>query len=73
MIKDIIVESNQVILTLVIPFMEIPTQIRDYLINSIREPLAKLDASLDVEIKIAGMNQEERTNFLKMAREGWIG
>ncbi len=73
MLKDIIVGSNKVALTLALPLMEIPTQIRDYLVHSIREALAKLDASLEVEIKIAEMSQEERTKFLKMAREGWIG
>jgi ATP-binding protein involved in chromosome partitioning len=73
MLNDITVEGNKVTLTLVLPFMGIPIQIKDYLINSLCQALANVDASLEVEMNIAEMNEQERARFLKMAREGWIG
>ena len=73
MLKDIIVEGEKVIVTLVLPLMGIPTQVKNYLINNIRQALANLDASPEVDVKLAEMNPEERTKFFAMAQEGWIG
>jgi ATP-binding protein involved in chromosome partitioning len=73
MLKDIIVEGKKVTLTLALPLMGIPTEVRDYLINSVGQALANLDASLEVDISLAEMNPEERARFLAMAQEGWIG
>jgi ATP-binding protein involved in chromosome partitioning len=73
MIKDIIVEGKKVTLTLALPLMGIPTEVRDYLINSIGQALANLDANLKFEVDLAEMNPEERARFLAMAQEGWIG
>jgi ATP-binding protein involved in chromosome partitioning len=73
MLKDIIVENKKVTLTLALPLMGIPTEVKDYLINSIHQALANLDASLEGDVKLAEMNPEERTKFLAMAKEGWIG
>ena len=72
MLKDVVVEGNKVSLTLVLPFMGIPTQIKDYLVHSIHEALAGLDASLQIELKLAEMTQDEIAKFSKMAMEGWI-
>lgn len=73
MLKDITVESNKVTLTLTLPFMGIPIQIKDYLINSLYQALANVDDSLEVKMNIAEMNEQERARLFKMAREGWIG
>ncbi len=73
MLKDITVESNKVTLTLTLPFMGIPIQVKDYLINSLCQALANVDTNLEVEMNIAGMSEQERARFLKMAREGWVG
>jgi ATP-binding protein involved in chromosome partitioning len=72
-LKNIIVEGKQVTLTLALPFMGIPLEVRDYLTNSVRQALANLDASLEVDVNLAEMNPEERAKFLAMAKEGWIG
>ena len=71
--KDITVRSNKVTLTLVLPFMGIPIQVKDYLTDSLRQALANVDASLEVEMNMAEMSEKERTKFLEMAREGWLG
>lgn len=73
MLKDVIVEGNKVSLTLLLPFMGIPIQIKDYLVHSIHEALARLDASPEVELNLAEMNDEERAKFFRMAQEGWLG
>ena len=73
MLKDIIVEGNKVTLTLTLPFMGIPIQVKDYLINSIHHALTKLDASLEVNLNLAEMSEDERTKFFRMAMERWIG
>jgi metal-sulfur cluster biosynthetic enzyme len=66
-IKDIVVRDNIVILTLALPFPEIP--IKEYLVNSVREPITKL--GLELEIKITVMSQQEREAFLAMEQESW--
>ena len=73
MLRDIVVESNKVVLTLALPLMGIPTPVKDYLINTLSQALANLDASLEVEVNLVEMNPGERTKFFAMAREGWIG
>jgi ATP-binding protein involved in chromosome partitioning len=73
MLKDIIVEGKKVTLTLALPLMGIPAQVKDYLVNSVHQALANLDASLEIEVNLAEMSPEERAKFLAMAQEGWIG
>ncbi|MBE9482098.1 MAG: DUF59 domain-containing protein [Chloroflexi bacterium] len=73
MLKDITVGSNKVTLTLVLPFMGIPIQVKDYLTDSLRQALANVETSLEVEMNMAEMSEKERTKFLEMAREGWLG
>ncbi|GAI55600.1 unnamed protein product, partial [marine sediment metagenome] len=70
MIKNVIATENKVMLTLMLPFMYIP--IKEELIRSVKEAITKLNADVNVEIKIAEMNQEERARFMSMARKAWI-
>jgi metal-sulfur cluster biosynthetic enzyme len=67
MVKDITIEGNKVAVTLAVPFSGIP--IKDLLINSVREPIEKLGAK--VEMKLAIMNQQELQAFLAMEHESW--
>jgi len=73
MLKDMIVEGKKVTLTLALPLMGIPTEVKDYLMSSVRRALANLDVGLEVTVTLAEMNPEERTKFLAMAQEGWLG
>ncbi|HEX73571.1 MAG TPA: iron-sulfur cluster assembly protein [Dehalococcoidia bacterium] len=73
MLKDVVVEGNKVGITLLVPFVGIPIQVRDYIIDSLHQALTKVDASLEVEINIAEMSQDEIAKFIKMAQEGWLG
>jgi Mrp family chromosome partitioning ATPase len=68
MIRDVSVEDEKVTLTLVLPFKEIP--IKDDLVGSVREAVTSLDANLEVEVKLAEMNQQERAAFMTEAQGG---
>lgn len=69
MVKDITIEGNKVTVTLAVPFPGIP--IKDLLVNSVREPIEKLGAK--VEVKLAVMNQQELKVFIAMENESWKG
>jgi len=68
-IKDISIKDNKVLITMALPFPNIP--IVDQLVSSIKEPIEKL--GVEVEVKQTVMNQEELQVFLKMEEEGWTG
>ncbi len=69
MVKDITIEGNKVTVTLAVPFPGIP--IKDLLVNSVREPVEKLGAK--VEVKLAVMNPQELKAFIAMENESWKG
>ena len=71
MIKDVGLRGSEVRLKLVLPILNIPAPVKDYLVNSLREAVAALSARLEVEI--AQMNDEERQVFLAMEQESWKG
>jgi Mrp family chromosome partitioning ATPase len=68
MIRDVSVKDEQVMLTLVLPFKEVP--IKDDLVSSVREAVTSLDANLEVEVKLAEMDQQERAAFMTEAEGG---
>jgi metal-sulfur cluster biosynthetic enzyme len=69
MLKNVICRQDKVNLTLKLPFLQVP--IKDLLIESIKKTLSGLDSSIQVEINIEQMSQEQRDEFAKMAKEGW--
>jgi ATP-binding protein involved in chromosome partitioning len=69
MVRDVAVEDNRVMLTMVLPFPGIP--IKDLLVQSLREAVAR--PGVEVEVKLADMTQKERDTFLLMVQQGWIG
>ena len=68
-IKHIAVEQRRVKVTLAFPFPNIP--IKDHIIHSVREPLQKLGAEL--ELKLTVMNHDELQKFLAMEQDAWKG
>jgi metal-sulfur cluster biosynthetic enzyme len=68
-IKHIAVEQRKVKVTLAFPFPNIP--IKDDIIQSVREPLQKLGA--EIEVKLTVMNHEELQKFLAMEQDAWKG
>jgi ATP-binding protein involved in chromosome partitioning len=70
-VKEITVKGNKVLVTMALPFPGIPTQVKDYLVNSVVEQIKKLDVEVEVDVTI--MNQEELQAFLDMEQESWKG
>jgi len=68
-IGDVVYKEMKVSLTLKLPFLQVP--IKNLLIEIIKKTLVDLDSSIQVEINIKEMSQEERDKFTKMAKEGW--
>jgi len=68
MIKDVSVADKKVTLTLVLPFAEIP--IKDDLVRMVKGAVAKLDATLQVEVNLAEMSQKERAAFMTASEGG---
>jgi metal-sulfur cluster biosynthetic enzyme len=69
--KEITMEHGKVTLTLALPFPGIPVSIKDYFVNSLHKMVT--DLGVEIEIRIAEMNQEEREAFLAMEQESWKG
>ena len=69
MIEDIVHKEYKADLTLKLPFPGIP--IKEVLIQSIHGALADVDETMQVEITIKQMSQEEREKFMRMAKEKW--
>lgn len=71
MIKDVGLHGSEARLTLLLPILNIPAPVKDYLVNSLREAVAAL--GLQLEVEVAEMNEEERQAFLAMEQESWKG
>ncbi len=69
MIKDVVYKQKHVSLTLNLPFLQVP--VKDVLVESTKKALADLDSSIEVEINIEQMTEQQREKFVKMAKEGW--
>jgi metal-sulfur cluster biosynthetic enzyme len=74
MIRDVIYtsEDNTVSLTLVLPVLNIPQNVRDYMVNSLYQALKSLDVEL-TEVNLAQMTEEERQVFLALEQQNWRG
>ncbi len=68
-VKDVSVSGNKVGIVMAFPFANIP--IGDFLVSSVKEPLEKLGA--EVEVRVTVMDEGERQRFLDLEREGWKG
>ena len=68
-VKEISVIGNSVTITLAFPSAGIPIESR--LINSVREPVEKLGA--EVEVKTTLMNPNKVQEFLAMEQSAWKG
>ena len=69
MIEDLVYKQKHVSLTLNLPFLQVP--VKGVLLESIKKALADLDSSIEVEINIKQMTEQQRENFTKMAKKGW--
>ena len=68
-VKEVSLKDNKVTIVIAFPALNIP--IGDYLVNSIKEPIEKID--LTIEVKITAMNQNELNKFLDLEQKNWKG
>jgi metal-sulfur cluster biosynthetic enzyme len=69
MVQDIQASEEGVTLKLVLPFLGIPTVIRDYMVHSLQQAVAGFDAEL--EIQVTEMTPAERQRFLTLEQQNW--
>jgi len=68
-VKDIKLKGDKVVVTIAFPAPNVP--IRDMIINSVKEPIAKLGA--ECQIKEMIMTSKEREVFLDKEQKNWKG
>ncbi len=71
MIIDAAVSGNTVNVAMALPMMGIPDVVRNALVQSIREPLAKL--GLELNVQFFEMTPEVRDNFFALSQANWKG
>ena len=64
-------EAKTISVTLVLPMMTIPIEIRDMLINSIAEVLKQKASGYKLKISFAQMNDKQRMNFFSLSKQNW--
>jgi len=69
MVKNIRIEKETIVVTLNLPFLGIP--IRDELARIVTEAVANEDEASRAEVQFAAMSEEDRTEFMRKARERW--
>jgi len=74
MIRDVVYNSEDktVSLALVLPVLNIPQNVRDYMVNSLYQALKSLDVEL-TEVNLAQLTEEERQVFLALEQQNWRG
>jgi metal-sulfur cluster biosynthetic enzyme len=66
-VKNIEIKNRKIKITMAFPFPNIP--IEDYLINSVRRSIEKIDTTVEFETVV--MNKEELQKFLTLEKENW--
>jgi len=69
MVQDIQASEDGVSLKLVLPFLGIPTVVRDYMLHSLQQAVAGFDAELKVQV--TEMTPAERQRFFALEQENW--
>jgi metal-sulfur cluster biosynthetic enzyme len=64
--------DGRVTLTLVLPFQNIPDNIRDYMVNSLAAAAQSAGGEL-TEVKLTVMNEADLQNFLIKEQQHWRG
>ena len=67
-----VTHDRKVTLTLVLPFPNIPENIRDYMVNNLAAAAQSAGGEL-TKVNLAFMNEEEQQNFLTKEQQHWRG
>ncbi len=69
MIKEVVVEQETVKVTINLPFPEVP--IKDHLVQIVKDAIAEKHERAAVEVIFSVMNEAEREEFRRKARDKW--
>jgi len=69
---DIVSEENTVSLTLVLPVINIPQNVLNYMVNSLYQAIKDAGSEL-TKVQIAQMTEDERQKFYLMEQQNWRG
>ena len=73
MLRDMEVSpEGKVSFTIVLPFPNIPENVRNYMINSLENAAKNVGGKLE-KAELAIMNDKERQNFLLIEQQNWRG
>ena len=74
MIRDVefVSKENTVSLTLVLPVVNIPQNVLNYMVNSLYQAIKDAGSEL-TKVQIAQMTEDERQNFYLMEQQNWRG
>jgi len=64
-------DEKSISVTLILPMMTIPIEIRDMLINSIAEALKQKVSGYKLKISLDQMNDEQRNKFFVLSKQNW--
>ena len=68
-VKNIEIKPGKVIITIALPFADVPASIKDYLVDSVKESIEEVDAAVEIQTEV--MNKEELKKFLALEKEHW--
>lgn len=69
MVQDIQASEEGGSLKLVLPFLGIPTVIRDYMVHSLQQAVGGF--GVELEIQVTEMTPAERQQFLTLEQQNW--
>ncbi len=62
-------ETKQTTITLVLPMLNIPIEIRNMILNGIAEKIR--DKTSKLNVSLAEMTEEQRTHFFALSQKNW--
>jgi len=70
-VKDVAAEDGEIIITMALPFHNIPSPVKNHLIQSVKQPVEELGVTTEVMLTV--MDQEQLQKFLAIEKERWKG
>ena len=72
MVRDIYVKEKEATMTFVLPFSEVPQEVRDHMISSLKKAATATGGTVK-DVKVEIMTDRERQAFLQKEQANWKG
>ena len=66
------IEGENVTVSIGLPTVEVPDAVKDYIRETVLQAIGQLEPAAKCRVRFVNMTEEQRQNFLALAREGWI-